>query len=403
MRPGLLASLFLAGAGCGSSSSSADLTDLAGNTGKTEAQTKAFGDLVPGLTPGLTQQQLDGRQEFIRNRIPASGLGPVMTGAACLGCHDGPPAEGGTNQRLETRFGRRGTDGVFDPLLSLGGPLLQDQGIGNANGVTWVAEKLPPEANVVAARRTTPLFGLGLVDATPDATFTAIAAWEQAHDPATAGRPAMVQEVGKAQPRVGRFGWKAGQPTLLQFNADAMVNEMGITTPIFPDENCPQGNCALLAQNPSPEVNDPDGAALGQIDAFVRYLGPPPRKAYSGPGGSTFDSIGCSFCHVHTLVTGSSSVAAFDKVAFHPFSDFLLHDMGSLADGIDQADAKGTEMRTQPLWGASQQTRLLHDGRARTVNDAILAHDGQAKAARDRYAALSDADRNAVVDFINTL
>ncbi|HTO98895.1 MAG TPA: di-heme oxidoredictase family protein, partial [Myxococcales bacterium] len=80
-----------------------------------------------------------------------------------------------------------------------------------------------------------------------------------------------------------------------------------------------------------------------------------------------------------------------------------LHDMGSLADGIDQADAKGTEMRTQPLWGASQQTRLLHDGRARTVNDAILAHDGQAKAARDRYAALSDADRNAVVDFINTL
>ena len=119
--------------------------------------------------------------------------------------------------------------------------------------------------------------------------------------------------------------------------------------------------------------------------------------------GSTFAAIGCSFCHVQTLVTAANASAAFDRVAYHPFSDFLLHDMGSLGDGIDQGDAKGAEMRTQPLWGVAQQTRLLHDGRARTVADAILAHDGQGKRARDRFAALSDSERRALLAFLDTL
>ena len=400
MRKGVLVPIALAAA-CGGSS--ADLTDLAGNTGRREVVTRAFGELLPELSAELKQEQADGRAEFVRNRFPASGLGPVMTGIACLACHDGPPAEGGTNQRLETRFGRRGTDGVFDPLLSLGGPLLQDQGIGNVNGVNWVPEKIPVEANVVAQRRTTPLFGLGLVDATADSTFAAIAAWQQAHDPSTAGRPAMVAEVGAAGLRVGRFGWKAGQPTLLQFNADAFLNEMGVTTPIFPDENCPQGDCSLLAQNPAPGVNDPDGSALAQVDAFVRFLGPPPRKGSNSAGAAQFTALGCSACHVQTLVTAPNAIAALDRVAYHPFSDFLLHDMGSLGDGIDQGDAKGAEMRTAPLWGVAQQTRLLHDGRARTVTDAILAHDGQGKAARDKFAALPAGDRDALLAFIASL
>jgi CxxC motif-containing protein (DUF1111 family) len=396
-----LAAITLAAAACGSPAP--DLTDLAGNTGKREVISQAFGDLLPEMTPEEQAGQTNGRAEFVRSRSPETGLGPVMTGIACLACHDGPPAEGGTNQRLEIRFGLRNPDGTFDPLLSLGGPLLQDEAIGNVNGVNWLPEKVPAEANVVASRRTIPLFGLGLVDATPDATFVAIAAWQRAHDAAAAGRPAMVHEVGNADLRVGRFGWKAAQPTLLQFNADAFLNEMGITTPIFPEENCPQGNCAALAQNPSPGVNDPDGSALGQIHDFVRFLGPPPRKAYSGSGAATFSSIGCSFCHLQTLVTGASGAAAFDRVAYHPFSDFLLHDMGSLGDGIDQGDAGGAEMRTQPLWGVSQQTRLLHDGRARTVSDAILAHDGQARAARDRFTALAEGDRAALLAFLATL
>src|SRR3954468_23048528 len=140
----------LVAAACGGST--ADLTDLAGNTGRREVLGSKYGAVLPELTPELTQHQIDGRTEFVRNRSPSAGLGPVMTGISCQACHDGPPAEGGTNQRLETRFGRRGANGVFDPLLSLGGPLLQDQGIGNVNGVNWVAEKVPVEANVVAGR-----------------------------------------------------------------------------------------------------------------------------------------------------------------------------------------------------------------------------------------------------------
>ena len=399
MRTGVIVAVSLAAGACGGS---ADLTDLAGNTGKREAASKDFGDPLQAMTADETGRHVTGQSEFIRNRTASSGLGPVMNSVACLSCHDGPPAQGGTTQRLETRFGRRNADGTFDPLISLGGQILQDEAIGAANGVSWVPEKVPPEANVVAQRRTTPLFGLGLVDATADATFIAIAAWQSAHDPAAAGRAAMVPEIGASALRVGRFGWKAALPTLLQFNADAFLNEMGITTPLFPEENCPQGNCASLAQNPAPGVNDPDGSALGQVNDFVRFLGPPPRRA-PGSGSSTFAAIGCSFCHVQTLVTAANASAAFDRVAYHPFSDFLLHDMGSLGDGIDQGDAKGAEMRTQPLWGVSQQTRLLHDGRARTVADAILAHDGQGKPARDRFAALSESERRDLLAFLDTL
>jgi CxxC motif-containing protein (DUF1111 family) len=108
-------------------------------------------------------------------------------------------------------------------------------------------------------------------------------------------------------------------------------------------------------------------------------------------------------CHLQTLVTGPSHSAALDRVAYHPYSDFLLHDMGMLGDGIDQGDAKGPEMRTAPLWGVSIQQRLLHDGRALTLAEAILAHDGQGKAARDRFAALPGSQRADLLLFLQAL
>jgi CxxC motif-containing protein (DUF1111 family) len=403
MRPWSLAAAIAFGLGA-CSGPSGDLTDLAGNTGKREVVTRAFGDPLPDLGPDELARFEAGENTFRRNHNSTSGVGPVMTGIACLGCHDFPPAIGGSNQRLETRFGRRNADGSFDPLLALGGPLLQDQAIGRvASGFTFAPEQLPPEANVVAIRRTTPLFGLGLVDATPDATFQAIAAWQMAHEPGAAGRPAMVLDIPTQQSAVGKFGWKAAHPTLRQFNADAFINEMGITTAFFPDENCPQGDCAALAENPRPDMNDPDGRSLSEAHDFVQFLGPPPRTGSSERGASLFRSVGCAVCHVQTLVTGPHPLAALDRVAYHPFSDFLLHDMGSLGDGIDQGDAKGAEMRTQPLWGVSRQTRLLHDGRVATLGAAILAHDGQGKGARDRFAALTQADQNALLAFLGTL
>lgn len=380
-----------------------DLSDVTGARGTREVIGRAYGDALPGVTAAEQAQFEAGRAEFTRARDASNGLGPVMNGISCAICHDSPPAIGGTNQRLETRFGRRNPDGSFDPLLSSGGPMLQDESIGKVNGVTWAPETVPASANVVAQRRTTPVFGLGLVDATPDATFAKVAAWQRAHHPDTAGRPALVRNLVTDAIAVGKFGWKASHPTLLQFTADALINEMGITNPLFPEENCPQGDCAALANNPAPGLNDPGGVGLARATAFMTFLGPPPRGTASSRGAQVFDEIGCAVCHLQTLVTGPSGSAALDRVAYHPYSDFLLHDMGTLGDGIDQADANGAEMRTAPLWGVSLQIRLLHDGRAFTLANAILAHDGQGKAGRDRFAALQSSERADLLLFLQSL
>lgn len=387
-------------AGC---SAQPDLGDVTGARGTREAIGRAYGDLLPGATAAERAQVEAGRAEFTRNRDPASGLGPVMTALACSACHESP-AIGGTNQRRETRFGRREPDGSFDPLLASGGPLLQDESIGRVNGVSWTPETVPASANVVARRRTTPLFGLGLIDATSDATLAAVAEWQRIHHLEVAGRPARVRDLETGAMAVGKFGWKASLPTLLQFTGDAFVNEMGITSPLFPDENCPQGDCAALADNPAPGLND-DGSGLARAARFLTFLGPPPRGQDEPPsrGGELFTSVGCAACHLQTLVTGPSQSAALDRVAYHPYSDLLLHDMGTLGDGIDQGDAKASEMRTPPLWGLSTQSLLLHDGRATSVEEAILAHDGQGRSARDRFVALQTAERADLLLFLHSL
>src|SRR5205085_2178063 len=156
----------------------------------------------------------------------ADGIGPVFNEASCVACHLGPGAAvGGSNGRLETRFGRVSEAG-FDPLTRLGGSLLQDRGIGRAGDYQFFAEVVPPEANVVAQRRTTALFGLGLVDAVPDDELKALAALEHAIDRSTAGFAPMVQDISKGRTAVGKFGWKDQNPTLFQFSGDAYINEM---------------------------------------------------------------------------------------------------------------------------------------------------------------------------------
>src|SRR5205823_2369441 len=222
-----------------------------------------------------------------------------------------------------------------------------------------------------AGRRTTPLFGLGLVDSVPAITLLSLAAIEARWHPATAGRPNIVTDVVTGKRAVGKFGWKSQVPTLLHFSGDAYLNEMGITSPLFPNENCPQGDCTLLACDP---VADPenDGTDVALFNDFMRLLAPPPRPrlGFAELGGScVFDHIGCANCHVRTLITGASPVQALRFRSFKPFSDFLLHDMGSLGDGIAQGRARGTEMRTAPLWGLHLMTTFLHDGRATTIAD----------------------------------
>ena len=407
----LALALMVTAAGCGSGSvgplpaePEAD-QDFASATSSFHASLQArFGDPLPGLRASELQRFDAGVEEFTSDETPDEGLGPVFNDTACSRCHANP-AVGGSNDTIETRFGRVTPDGGFDPLAQLGGPLIQVHGIGQAGNCDFVGETVPAEANAVSGRRTTPLFGLGLVDAVPESTFGYVARIEQIIWPAEAGRVATVHDIARNRDAVGRFGWKDQVPTLHQFAGDAYLNEMGITSPEFPDENCPGGDCSLLSCNPMPGLND-DGSGIVAFTDFMTMLAPPPRKSFTlqtARGRGVFSAMGCSHCHWDTFRTADSPVASLDHVTFHPYSDFLLHDMGSLGDGIQTGDALGGEFRTAPLWGLSVLTKFLHDGRAATVKDAILAHDGQGRKARDRFAGASPDDQAALLAFVSSL
>jgi len=366
-----------------------------------------IGDPLPGLTADQLTSFHDGQAEFQSIETPAEGLGPVFNEASCATCHTtmktGTPAVGGSNDRLETRFGEI-VNGVFDPMISHGGSLLQDHGIGMADGYDFVAETVPAGA-FTAGRRTTPLFGLGLVDAVPDQTFKALAQLEKMLDPSTAGTVAMVPNISAGKNTVGKFGWKDQNPTLFQFSGDAYLNEMGITNPQFPDENCPYGDCSLLVHNPMPSLND-DGEDVQKFTDFMTLLSPPPRGPITTTvqrGGLLFLAVGCASCHTPALITGPNKIAALDQKVLQPYSDFLLHDMGSLGDGIVQGPAGATMMRTAPLWGLRFETKLLHDGRAADPQAAILGHDGQGKKARNRFAGLTSQQKADLLAFLGSL
>jgi CxxC motif-containing protein (DUF1111 family) len=226
-------------------------------------------------------------------------------------------------------------------------------------------------------------------------------------NPMTAGRPSLAVDPATGQNTTGRFGLKAQHATLFAFAADAYLNELGVTTPLLPNENCPQGHCALLAANPAlTNPNDIDNSAIQALADFMTFLAPPPRGPV-GPseraGQALFGMLGCTDCHRPQLQTGPSPVAALNRVTFAPYSDFLLHDMGSLGDGIPQNSAGPREFRTAPLWGLRFEPSLLHDGRTASAEEAILLHDGQGRPARDRFATLSRQQRAQVIAFLNSL
>jgi len=195
-------------------------------------------------------------------------------------------------------------------------------------------------------------------------------------------------------------------PSLLVFSGDAYLNEMGITNPLFPEENCSQGDCGSLRYNPALTSPNDDGSGVEKFDDFMTLLAAPargPRNFLTEYGNVVARTIGCLDCHVQTLRTGANAVAALNKVTYHPFSDFLLHDMGALGDGITQNQATGRLMRTEPLWGLRTQANMLHDGRATTIIDAIRAHDGLAAASRREFESLGDFDRYALRAFLESL
>jgi CxxC motif-containing protein (DUF1111 family) len=360
-------------------------------------------DPLPGLTADLLTAFSDGLEEFTNVEDAEGGLGPIFNQSSCVACHL-QGGTGGASTITVTRFGRV-NQGVFDPLESLGGSLLQALSIDPA-----AREFVPREANIVSRRQTTPLFGLGLVEAIPESTI--LAGVRSGKPDGVRGKVHRVTDVVSGQTKVGRFGWKAQQATLLAFSADAYVNEMGVTSRFFPTENAPNGKADVLAAfddvaDPEDTIDPETGKAdIDHSADFMRFLAPLrplPLTASAMAGRTVFQSTGCAVCHTPRMFTGTHEIAALSQKAVDLYSDLLLHDMGILGDGIVQGDAGPREFKTPPLWGARVSVPYLHDGRAPTLDAAIRAHDGEAAPSKIRYTKLSLFQRQQLLDFIGTL
>ena len=376
------------------------------------AETAEPGQPLPGLTQDERARFEVGRAAFERSHSIAGGLGPVFNDTACNRCHN-KRGVGGAGIQSARLVGR--VDGLsYDPLLGEGGPALAQNTVMLEPALEiqrWIprcpltrdGEAVPARANVVARRRTTPLFGLGLVDATPDATFIELARRQPAAIRGRAPRlPAADRRV------VGKLGWKGQAASLHQFSGLALLLELGVTSPDFSVEQAPFGDAALLAAcdaAPEPEVGARELAELTDFMRLLAPIAPSGSDADARAGDAVFTQLGCDGCHTRRLVSGPSPIAALSERSYAPFSDFLLHDMGALGDGIVEGDAGPLEMRTAPLWGMrlAGSARLLHDGRARSFSEAIALHDGQGASARRAFEAASERTRRELLAFLSTL
>jgi CxxC motif-containing protein (DUF1111 family) len=322
---------------------------------------------------------------------------------------------GATSQVTELRVGRFNGSTFTDRP---GGSLINDRAID-----AKIQERVAGEDNVKTFRTSLNTLGDGFVEAILDSTITAIRAAQPSGQRGTIINVPVKESPGVN--RVARFGWKNQHASLLSFSADAYLNEMGITSPLEPVENTSNGaSVAAFDEVADPEEPPTPAEPFGpDVEAFARFMRStkvPPRDTVAAAssdaiaGQNLFNSIGCATCHVATIQTappgtvlngGKFTVtAALGDKRIHPYSDFMLHDVGT-GDGIVQNGGAGTrnQLRTPPLWGMRTRSRLMHDGESLTRNDAILRHFGQATAAGDNYFALSLTQKNQVVAFLNSL
>ena len=365
------------------------------------------GGPISGLTPGQLAQFQLGSAVFRTVFTPEQGLGPLFNAAGCGSCHEQPvaggggsndPAEGGEDVELHaTRYLNPGCDN----LSGVGGPVIQQQvtpALFAALGIT--SEPVPPEATATGHRTTPDLFGFGLLDAVPEVTILALADPLDADGDGISGRPHITPDG-----RVGRFGRKAQEATLRDFNTGAFVMEMGITDPGNQTEQRVHGDPLPAGVDPTPEP-EIDQQRFDAADAFVQLLAPPPPLAFSNQalvGRQVFSGIGCAKCHTPTLRTGISPIAALSFKEVNAYTDLLLHDMGPALVDVCVGDALPSEFRTEPLMGLRFATAFLHDGRAASIEAAILAHDGEAAGSRSRFSALPQALRVSLLKFLNSL
>lgn len=367
-----------------------------------------LGQSLPDLND-VQKQIFDlGLKSFSKTEVRADGLGLVFNGTTCAECHKAG-AIGGAGIDLSTaRVSRIGgyRNGKYSDLPELGGPVIQARSLKEFDSYCPIeGEVVPREADFVSRRITTPLFGVGLIEAIPAETI--LAATKKRDQDGVQGVANIVFNPETSLNEVGRFGWKAQHSSLHVFAGDAYLNEMGITSAGFPTENLPQGRRIPAGWDSVADPEDQDGD-IETFSAFMRYLAPPGQRLPITPqvqsGERLFDSIRCTACHTPEMKTGKNDVAALSEKPVRLFSDLLLHRMGTrLADGIQQEKAQGDQFKTAPLWGLSRRLFFLHDGRAKSIEEAIANHEGESQRARYRYLNLRPSDRDALLSFLKSL
>lgn len=362
------------------------------------------------LTNGFTSQvDMDAALDlFAEVEGVDDGLGPVYNAQSCRECHQNPVIGAGS-QITEFRAGHfNGISFVDQP----GGSLINSRAIDPA-----IQERIASGQEVRTFRLSISLMGDGFVEAIDSNTLQAISNAQPSGQRGSVITVPVLEAAGIN--RVGRFGWKNQQASLLSFAADAYINEMGITSSLQPTENTSDGNSVAAFDT----VADPED--IGDVDIagfalFVRSLKAPSRDAAVAAtasaqhGSQLFDSIGCATCHVRTINTAPAGTkinggaftvpAALGDKAIHPFGDFLLHDIGT-GDGIVQNGGAGSrnQVRTAALWGMRARNTLMHDGASVARSDAIARHKNQAQAAANNFAALSTSSQLDLIAFLNSL
>lgn len=417
----------------------------------------AFGQPAPGLEREHELLFFVGNSFFNQNWVsaPASttardGLGPTYNARSCASCHfkDGrgqPPVNGEVGTGFLIRLSLPEQDpliGAYLPDPNYGGQLqdiaLQDltpegqvvityeEITGTYADGTSYSLRVPtygidalaygdlhPDV-MFSPRIASQMIGLGLLEAIPEDTILSFADPDDSDGDGISGRPNYVWDILSQSTVLGRFGWKANQPSLHQQNAAAFNGDIGITTSLFPVENCPsiQVDCLNALNGGTPEIDDDD---LDKVTLYTSTLSVPAQRDFDNPdvllGEELFEQIGCATCHIMEIQTGEHpTIPALSNQTIRPFTDLLLHDMGEgLADNTPDFEATGTEWRTPPLWGiglfetVNDHTFYLHDGRARNLEEAILWHGGEAQTTRDAFTELSAAERAALIAFLESL
>jgi CxxC motif-containing protein (DUF1111 family) len=400
-----------------------DRSDLSGRSnGATEAPA-AFDSLTNGFNEQgppfetLNEDNVVALRSFNDNRFIfeevekiQEGLGPTYNAQSCRECHQNV-VTGGASQVAELRSGRL-VDGQF--FGSLGGTLIHSRATHPD-----IVEQISPEDSIRTFRISTNTLGNGFIESIANSTLLAI---RDKQPQAMRGAAVMVPvlEAG-SKARIGRFGWKGQHASLESFSADAYLNEMGITTPLFPEENTSNGRFVGYGSgyDPVPDPED-DGVDVVAFANFMRATKAPPRGTINADvvaGEALFNKIGCAVCHTPSITTarpgtkvngGAFTVTdALGNKIIHPYSDFLLHDIGT-GDGIPvlplpEYAATANQMRTAPLWALRTRNRLMHDGLSFTKQDAIRRHAGQAAGVTKTYNALSDSEKNQLLAFLDSL